>query len=537
VKPTATERKVTIEQHKRFSQSALWRMQREYFDREGINAWVNQVPFYITSNPYIAACYAKIVLAFMREWIKKHPESQGHPFYIMELGTGSGRFSYYFVKTLVELMEALQLTHIQFCYVMSDFTKHNIQYWEAHPSLKPYIEKNLIDYALYDMEAERPITLVRKNVHLSPEVLVNPLTVFANYIFDTVSHDAFTVHEDKLYELLFSLHTDETNMDHNRPVDMEKIGVDYNVHDIKGAYYGDPHLDTILEDYKKALHSTSFLIPIGSIHAIKFLKKLANDRLLIISTDKGYSTVDQLDNLGHPAISFHGSFSMMVNFHAIGEYFKNTGGDAFLQTPRRGIRTSVFASGFQLKTMPETWLSIVEWVERMSPSDYFTLHSRVRDHFSDYDLDTLASHLELAGWDPHIYLKISSKITSLVPEGDSETLEFMAQNMPRLAANYYHMPKTECILFEIGVFFHAIKKYDQALHYYQEAHQYVGDQFGLFYNMALCQHHLTLNEDALASFKKALALDPESKETAEWVTFVEKALSGESTEPATDEKK
>src|SRR5580692_7941888 len=85
VKPDATDRKIVIEQHKRFSESALWRMQREYFDKEGINAWVNQVPFYITSNPFIAASYAKLVVAFIRDTIAQHPDAKNHPFYIMEL--------------------------------------------------------------------------------------------------------------------------------------------------------------------------------------------------------------------------------------------------------------------------------------------------------------------------------------------------------------------------------------------------------------------------------------------------------------------
>lgn len=526
MKPDTTERKVIIEQHKRFSQSALWRMQRDYFDKEGINAWVNQVPFYITSNPFIANCYAKIVFAFMQDWTKKHPDAKNHPFYIMELGTGSGRFSYYFVKSLLETMKQHQVEDVKFCYIMSDFTKHNIKYWETHPALKSYIDDGIIDFALYDMESERPINLIRKNIRLSPEILVNPLTVFANYIFDTVSHDAFTVHEGKLFELLFSLSTDETNMQDNRPVDMEKIAVDYNVHEIKSAYYGDPHLDAILDDYKQKLHSTSVLFPAGSFHAIKFLKKLSQDKLFIISTDKGYSSLESLDNLGHPAISWHGSFSMMVNFHAIGEYFKNCGGDAVLQTPRRGIRTSVFASGFKLNELIDTSAEIEERVERLSPSDYFTLHSRVRDHYENYDLETLAAHLELAGWDPHIYLKVSPRITSIIAESDVETLQFMAKNMPRLAANYYFMPKTECILFEIGVFFHAIKNFAEALNYYKQALVYVGEQFGLFYNLGLCQHHLEQNEEALDTFKRALALDPDSKETAEWITFIENALAG-----------
>src|SRR3984885_14358589 len=113
VKPDTADRKVIIEQHKRFSHSALWRFQREYFDKEGINAWVNQVPFYITSNPFIAKSYAQLVIAFIRSWTKKHPESKHHPFYIMELGTGSGRFSYYVVKILDDMLKELGMSDIR----------------------------------------------------------------------------------------------------------------------------------------------------------------------------------------------------------------------------------------------------------------------------------------------------------------------------------------------------------------------------------------------------------------------------------------
>lgn len=525
-----SDRKIVFEQHKAFSDSALWKMQREYFDKEGINAWVNQVPFYITSNPFIANSYSQLVLAFIRDWVKKNPDAKNHPFYILELGTGSGRFSYYVIKTLCNLLQSLKMDDIKICYIMSDFTKHNIKYYETHPALKPYLEKGLIDFAIYDMEADKPITLLRKNMRLGPEELVNPLTVFANYIFDTVSHDSFAIHEGKLYELLLSLSTTENNMQDLRPVDMEQVSVDYTVKEIRGAYYNDPHIDPILEIYKKALKETSFLIPIGSFHALKYLRKLANDKIFVISTDKGYSTLESLDHLGHPSISFHGSFSMMVNFHAISEYFKNSGGDAFLQTPRKGIRTSVFASGLQFSDMPETQVAINQYVEEFSPSDYFTLHRRMSDSFQDCNLDTISAHMHLAGWDPHIYLKLTGRVTALIGETDSETLDFMAENMKKMAENYYYMPKAECILFEIGVFFHAIKRYKEALDYYQQAVPYVGEQFGLYYNMALCQHHLDQHEPALTSFKKALELDTDSKEVREWIEFLEKGITEKPTE-------
>jgi len=519
------ERKIIVEQNKRFSECMLWKLQREYFDQEGINAWVNQVPFYITSNPVIAKCYAKLILAFASEWVKKNPDAKNHPFYLLELGTGSGRFSYYVVKALDELQKAQGLTDIHFCYIMSDFTKNNIKYHETHPALLPYIEKGMIDFAIYDLEVEKPITLLRKNIRLSSEVLVNPLTVFANYIFDTVSHDSFAVHEKKLYELLLTLSTEEQNIKNGRPIVMEKISVDYSVHEAKSKYYADPAIDDILEIYKTSLNDTSFLVPIGSLRAIKLLKKLSNNKLFIISTDKGYSALESLENLGHPSIAFHGSFSMMVNFHAIANFFKNTGGDYFLQTPRKGIKTSVFCDGFQLKDFPTTALTINECLEKFSPSDYFTLHRRMSDSFPECDIDTLAAHMQLSDWDPHIFSRLSGRITSLVDEADSETIQYLANNMAKIAENYYYMPKSDCILFEIGVFFHAIKHYKSAFEYYSKALPIVGEQFGIYYNMALCLHHIDRNQEALEMFKNAKRMDAESKETDEWIAYLEKHLA------------
>ncbi len=514
-------RNIVIEQNKRFSESCIWKLQREYFEKSGINAWVNQVPFYITSNPFIAHCYAKLIINFIRDYLRQKPEAKNAPFYILELGTGSGRFSYYLVKALEAFCEAYGLQDISICYVMSDFTKNNIQYYETHPALLPYIEKGWIDFALFDMETKRPITLLRKNIALNQESLVNPLTVVANYIFDTVSHDAFAVHEGKLYELLLNTSTPEQNMVHNSPASMEQLTTSYSVKEVKHPFYNDPDLDNILESYKTTLSSSSFLLPIGSIRAINLLKKLSNDQLFIISSDKGYSTTDALDHLGHPSLSFHGSFSLMVNFHAIATYFKSTGGDYFLQTSRRGIKTSVFCYGFQLQNMPETTMAIQEHVEDFAPTDYFTLHRRMSDTFQTCDLDTIAAHLQLAKWDPHIYLKLSNHIISLIEKADKTTIEFMASNMHKIAANYYYMPKSECILFEIAVFFHAIKRYAEALKYYQQASQFIGEQFSLFYNMALCQQSLGMTEDALKNFKEAARLDPQSKEAADWISHLE----------------
>jgi len=528
MKTDSPSRKIIIGQNEEFSKSAMWRIQRNYFDREGINAWVNSVPFYITSNPFIARTYARITLNFIRDWLEREPDAKNHPFYIMEIGTGSGRFSYYFVKTLHDMLETAKLDHIKVVHVMSDFTRSNVRYWEKHHALTPMLKKGWIDFALYDLEADRPVILMNSKTHLDSKTVVNPLTVIGNYIFDTSLNDLFAIREKQLYQLTVNVSSEESNMEDNLPVEMEKVDISYNANKINSDYYGDVNADNILEEYRTSLKETVFLFPTGALHALRYLKKISNNRLLLLSTDKGNGAKHTLDGAGRPPIYFHGSFfSVMVNFHAIGQYLKNSGGDFFLQTTRKGIKTSVFSSGFELKELPQTFQSIQDGVEGFSPADYFTLHRRISDSFQDCTLDTIASHLQMANWDPHIYLKLASRVNELAAEADADTIYYLSQNMAKIADNFYDMPQTECVLFQIANFFHATKNYSEAKKYYEAAEPFMIGYVGLHHNLGLCLHRLKENDAALAHFKRALELDSSSAETQEWINFLEKTSTEE----------
>ncbi len=522
--------KIVLEENKRLSECLLWQMQRDYFDQQGINAWVNQVPFYITSNPFIAKVYAKIVIRFIRDWVTKHPEAKKHPFYILELGTGSGRFSFYALKAIHELKQEFGMDDINILYIMSDFTVHNLEYHQTHPALLPYIDKGLVDFAIYDMETDKHIHLIRSNLELDAKTLVNPLSIFANYIFDTVSQDSFSVENGKLYELKVSLSTEADNLQNNKPIDWQKITIDRHAHEIHGNYYNDPQLDSLLDAYKNNLIDTSFLIPIGAIRALNILKQLTADNFFLIASDKAYSEMAALENLAHPSFAFHGSFSMMVNFHAIGNYLLNSGGDFFPQSVRRGIKTCVFSSGFRFSELPETPHAVKEYINGFSPADYFNYHRHMTDVVDKSDLDVLASHLQLSEWDPYIFSRMSSRISS-IEEGDSDSIKFLTNNMHKIAENYYYMPKSDCVLFEIGVFYHSIKNYEAAQGYYKQAEQYIGENFGLLYNMALCLHHLEKNTEALTYFRRSVELDTDSKEAKEWVSYLEKMSSEKKYQP------
>src|SRR4051794_16708440 len=102
-----------LDTKQRLSQSILWKLQRNYFDREGIAAWsAGAVPHHITSSPFIADAYARVVFGFLRDChaataqVKNSsfaPLDSSQPVYIVELGSGPGRFAYLFLKRFLNV--------------------------------------------------------------------------------------------------------------------------------------------------------------------------------------------------------------------------------------------------------------------------------------------------------------------------------------------------------------------------------------------------------------------------------------------------
>ena len=265
---------ISIEKNQRFSHSILWQLQAEYFEREGINAWNGQVPFFITSNPYIAYQYAQVIVRFVQDCVK-HGYDSNQPFYVVELGTGSGQFSYYCLHALKTLQAQLGLTDIKICYVMTDFTEANLSFWESQAILRPFVDDGMLDFALYNLETPETIELRHQVLALTPETLQNPAVLVDNYIFDTVKHDVFRVKNGQLHEALLNATCKPGQLKDGKPVKLENIETHFNnqlCH--TEGYYENPALNQVLADYAQTLTEGSFLSPVGAFHCLEHFEAL-----------------------------------------------------------------------------------------------------------------------------------------------------------------------------------------------------------------------------------------------------------------------
>jgi hypothetical protein len=191
IPPSASGVAFAVETDQRLSRSLLWKLQRRYYDQTGIDAWRNDaVPHYATTNTRVADGYAEVFVGSLRD--RGGASRPGGPVTLVELGAGSGRFAYLFLKAFTAMRGRSAAADVPFRYAMTDFTETNVRYWREHPRLRPFVDQGLLDFALLDAEdVGGEVRLVEAGVALRAGDVGNPLVVVANYVLDTVPQDAF----------------------------------------------------------------------------------------------------------------------------------------------------------------------------------------------------------------------------------------------------------------------------------------------------------------------------------------------------------
>ena len=92
-----------VERATLFSKSVLWEQMRRFYESQGVEAWSSGiVPFFITCNAFIAKSYAKCIHAYLCDLLAQGALDASEPVVILELGVGSGKFSFLVVKALLE---------------------------------------------------------------------------------------------------------------------------------------------------------------------------------------------------------------------------------------------------------------------------------------------------------------------------------------------------------------------------------------------------------------------------------------------------
>lgn len=511
-----------LETEQRFSSSILWALTRRYYEQRGIGAWdAGQVPFYVTSNPYIARCYAHLVLAYLRDCLAAGSLDPRKPVFIIEAAAGHGRFAYLFLKKLMALKANSGLRHLDVRYLMTDLADSNVEAWRKQRLFKPFIDSGVLDFALYDVERDAAPRALTEGAPGPLQDHDNPLVVLANYIFDTTAADLFRIERGRLLEGFVTIRSPEPfDAKTSDPALMSSFTYDYQYRPVPdGAPYADPLLNQILDGYRQRMGDTSFVFPVGAIAAVRNLNQLSRGRFLLLSSDKGYTHEDELLYLDDPSIQFHGSMSVMVNYHAIGGYIGALGGLGLCTSQRHvSLKTAAFMLGGEFPEV-RTWFN--EEMDGFGPYDLYRLTSSDRADCPSRSIEHCLCLLRLSEWDPAVLIDSANDLREHMDQATEGQRHALLQAIERVWENFY--PMNQDLPFEIARILLTMKRPRDAIRYNQRSIELFGDHAVTFLNMGICHFHAEEPEAALRWFNRALDLAPDYAPARSWKVRIESA--------------
>lgn len=509
---TAANASFIIEQNQRLSRSRLWKLQRNFFEQQGVAAWSQDtVPHYITSNPFIANAYAKVVFGFLRDcYAAPSSLDLSQPVYFIELGAGSGRFAYLFMKKFLGLYKRSVMSSVPFKYIITDLPQQNIDYWNSHPRLQAFVESGKLDFARFDATKDKEIQLVRSGEILCAQTVKNPVVVLANYFFDSIPQDCFYIKDGQLYESLVTLSTPQGERDMDDPAILDRVQMSYQNNPVTAAYYSDEDFNQLLGNYQQQLTDTSLLFPCFGLECIRNFRQLAGGRLLLLSGDKGYNREESLHYRGEPVINVHGSFSMMVNYHAIGQYVQSQGGKVLHASHYHpSMSISAFLWGDRHQKYVEIAHAYEDAIEKLGPDDFFTLTGAIEKNYENFSTEEILAYLRLSGWDPNIMLGFFPILMSQMETADEVLNQEIYEAIGQVWDCYYPIGEQQDLAFYLGLLLGQMQYYGPALQYFQESLKMYGTDSMTLYNMGMCYYHLGERTAALDCTNQSLELFPE----------------------------
>jgi hypothetical protein len=512
-----------LEQAGPLSQSILWRMQRRYFERSGIAAWSEgAVPMWVTSNPFIAAAYARVIGAYWRDCLAVLDSKQ--PLYIVELGAGSGRLAYHLMRSLManrEQNDKIDEAGLPaFRYVMTEYNPALLDFWAAHPALQPLAERGWLDFARFDADQPADLHLQHSGITLSAGSLANPLVLVANYFFDSIPQDAFYVEDGRLYESQATVRAREPGLTGEEDDILGRVQLSYERLPASLPYYGKADLDStvdlddLLDQYRQVIKAGALVFPNTGLRCLAHFRRMAakdgnQERLLLLTADKGYHRPEDLQGRREPGFEVHGSFSMGVNYDALARYCQRQGGAA-LTLPHRHLYldTCAFLLGDYPSGLAGTRAAYGEMVGEFGPEDFYLLQGMLNRDHSALGAEQVLALLRLSRWDPKIYHAAFADLLDGLTDASAGVRAELRAGAARVWDNYYHIGEQYDLPYDLGVLLYKLGEYSEALGYFKHSLALHGAEAKTLYNVSLCQYLSGDRVAALRSAAQASVLDP-----------------------------
>jgi len=505
-----------IDDYKPLRNSKLWTLQQNYFKTKGISAWQGEVPFYISTNAFIARQYAQLVRTMIQDSIAIEPDLKTETFYILELGAGLGKFSFYFLKAFFTVEHPKNPIKIR--YIMSDVAEKNKNFWKENGCLQPFIDAGHLELAILDIAEytnnNEVFSILEKKSNKSP------LIIIANYVFDCIKQDAFIIQDKKLHEVQFQIKSTHKNYDQLKSENLRSLKFDflinpnsiYNSNPISSpTSHNELIINQILKQYTDILADSDtsvFSLPLGAIDFLNEIEKLTNNNYFLIAGDKGIAQMDKWNNFELKELfSYDGCYAFMMNFDILGRYIQAKGGDSLLSHNTNSFKICLYHSKYSFSVLPNTTELFLNYFESYSADEFCYSIEAVRPHFYGFSLKALIGYLRLSCWDMDVYQDIHDRLVELVCYKEIDLSSNLVDDLKRVEEYVYYYPGSANIYNQLGIVYQSIGQATQAIRLYKKALLVWGETTEPHHNLGMVYDALKDENAAIYHYKKAIELN------------------------------
>lgn len=468
----------------------------------GLKAWSEDlVPNFITNNPFIAEIYSRVVFGFLGDC--GSGVSPERPLRILEVGAGTGKFSFLFLRQLTELMRRRNMALESVRYCMTDCPPELVESWRQNPWLTEFVDNGMLQFEI-----------LRAGERLDSPFLSmpSPLVVIANYVFDSLPQDAFVIHEGQISEWLVTT-TAAAEGKEDSPVELSKLHLAFKNVKLPEHRYADEAFNKILELYRSRLSHATILFPTHALQWIQELSRYSDGRFMVLAADKGFAHENTLElSRGDPTLEFHGAncFSQRVNFDAIGKYFDEIGGMVLL--PEKHFAPlnicALLKSGVK-EQFPQTTEAYRDFQAGIGPDDLFTLFAWLNAHMEEMTVPQILAALRLTRWDPIALNRLFPVLARQLRSVSAERYDLRDAIMKTWANHFPVKADENLIAFNCGVILLELSFFEEAIPMFKASERIFSPSAATSYNLGLCAMGLERNSEALQYMIRATEQDPD----------------------------
>jgi hypothetical protein len=476
----------------RLSASPLWAAQRRFYERAGIEAWrTATVPHHVTSNVALATAYARIVLGFLRDMPHREPLD------VVELGAGSGRFAFLFLRALEAIRRDAPVR-----YVMTDVAKATLDFWRHHAAFAPFLRAGRLDFARFDADRDGAVRLERARRVIAPGTPAARIVVIANYVFGGLRQDAFAVGTRRIREYRVAARP-------RRRGDADDVSLTWRVGARTDAPYADDDFNALLFDCAKTNAAGRMLYPIGALRCLERLAALARDGLLVLVADRGSTTAAAaVTRAADLEAARHGALSFPVSFHALRAWLTRRGGTPLRSTrAHRHVHVAGFALTGERLAGRETRRAYATALAAGGPDALY--HARRALTMSRrVTLRTVLALLRRGGPDPRVIAECVRPLWPHLIDADARLRRRIRDAVLAAWPNYFHLGEPHDLPFDLALVLYEVRAYADARALFEASLRLYGDDAATRWNLGLCCVALGKPRDAHRAFRRARVLAP-----------------------------